>query len=281
MKNRGKEDAGDWREKADRLLRRRGRGRAYLAMVRQRAAAGEGVIVADNFAQLHGLGLGDEVDIPAPYGMVRLPIVGIIVDFFDQQGTVYMDRTVFLQYWRDDTVSDFRVFVAPGSAIDDVRRRVINLYAGQRHVFVLTNDEGREYILRIAGQWFGLMNVQIAIAVLVAILGIVNTLTVSITDRRRELGVLKAVGALRGQVRVAIWLEAASALRNHSTAVRYLPSCLYEIPRLAMAVTSPSRAARCSSCSASRVRAGVRGGVQSIEARFIIQLVCPASAPRR
>ena len=176
----------------------------------RRAAAGEGVIVADNFAQLHGLGLGDEVDIPAPYGMVRLPIVGIIVDFFDQQGTVYMDRTVFLQYWRDDTVSDFRVFVAPGSAIDDVRRRVINLYAGQRHVFILTNDEGREYILRIAGQWFGLMNVQIAIAVLVAILGIVNTLTVSITDRRRELGVLKAVGALRGQVRVAIWLEAAS-----------------------------------------------------------------------
>jgi len=176
----------------------------------RRAAAGEGVIVADNFAQLHGLGLGDEVDIPAPYGMVRLPIVGIIVDFFDQQGTVYMDRTVFLQYWRDDTVSDFRVFVAPGSAIDDVRQRVINLYAGQRHVFVLTNDEGREYILRIAGQWFGLMNVQIAIAVLVAILGIVNTLTVSITDRRRELGVLKAVGALRGQVRVAIWLEAAS-----------------------------------------------------------------------
>ena len=176
----------------------------------RRAAAGEGVIVADNFAQLHGLGLGDEVDIPAPYGMVRLPIVGIIVDFFDQQGTVYMDRTVFLQYWRDDTVSDFRVFVAPGSAIDDVRRRVINLYAGQRHVFVLTNDEGREYILRIAGQWFGLMNVQIAIAVLVAILGIVNTLTVSITDRRRELGVLKAVGALRGQIRVAIWLEAAS-----------------------------------------------------------------------
>ena len=45
---------------------------------------------------------------------------------------------------------------------------------------------------------------------LVAILGIVNTLTVSITDRRRELGVLKAVGAQRGQIRGAIWLEAAS-----------------------------------------------------------------------
>jgi putative ABC transport system permease protein len=50
--------------------------------------------------------------------------------------------------------------------------------------------------------------VQIAVAVLVAILGIVNTLTVSITDRRRELGVLQAVGGLHGQVRRTIWLEA-------------------------------------------------------------------------
>ncbi len=75
-------------------------------------------------------------------------------------------------------------------------------------MFVLTNEESRSYILKIADQWFGLMNVQIAVAVLVAMLGIVNTLTVSITDRRRELGVLRAVGALRGQIRRTIWIEA-------------------------------------------------------------------------
>jgi putative ABC transport system permease protein len=51
---------------------------------------------------------------------------------------------------------------------------------------------------------------QIVVAVLVAVLGIVNTLTVSITDRRRELGVLQAVGGLRRQVRRTIWLEAVS-----------------------------------------------------------------------
>ena len=37
-----------------------------------------------------------------------------------------------------------------------------------------------------------------------------NTLTVSITDRRRELGVLQAVGGLRGQIRRTIWIEALS-----------------------------------------------------------------------
>jgi putative ABC transport system permease protein len=41
-------------------------------------------------------------------------------------------------------------------------------------------------------------------------LGIVNTLTVSIADRRRELGVLQAVGGLRNQIRHTIWMEAAT-----------------------------------------------------------------------
>jgi cell division protein FtsX len=60
----------------------------------------------------------------------------------------------------------------------------------------------------LTDQWFGLTYVQIAVAVLVAILGIVNSLTVSITDRRRELGILQAVGALRKQIRRTIYLEA-------------------------------------------------------------------------
>ena len=77
-------------------------------------------------------------------------------------------------------------------------------------MFVLTNGELKQYILKITDQWFGLTSVQIAVAVLVAILGIVNTLTVSITDRRRELGVLQAVGGLHGQIRRTIWIEALS-----------------------------------------------------------------------
>ena len=64
--------------------------------------------------------------------------------------------------------------------------------------------------MKVTNQWLNLTSVQVAVAVLVAILGIVNTLTVSITDRRRELGVLRAVGGLHGQIRRTIWIEALS-----------------------------------------------------------------------
>jgi putative ABC transport system permease protein len=139
-----------------------------------------------------------------------LPIVGIVVDYSDQQGTILMDRKLFIKHWNDDSVNVFRVYVKKGVSVPDVRARILERFAGRRQVFVLTNNELKRYILKITDQWFSLTSVQITVAVLVAILGIVNTLTVSITDRRRELGVLRAVGGLHAQIRRTIWMEALS-----------------------------------------------------------------------
>ncbi len=173
-------------------------------------AQGKGLMVSDNLALMQHLTLGEMLEVPAPHGVIRLPIVGIVLDYSDQQGTVLMDRTVFKQYWHDDSVNIFRLYLKPGARVPDVKRRILEHFAGRRQLFVLTNDELKRYIMKITDQWFRLTSVQIAVAVLVAILGIVNTLTVSITDRRRELGVLRAVGGLRGQVRRTIWMEALS-----------------------------------------------------------------------
>ena len=169
---------------------------------------GRGVILSDNLAELQRLTLGDLFEIDAPHGVIRVPVVGVVVDYSDQQGTILMDRTLFEHYWHDDTINVFRVYLQPWAQVPDVKARVLERYAGQRQVFVLTNRELKDYILRVTDQWFSLSSVQIAVAVLVAILGIVNTLTVSITDRRRELGVLQAVGGLRAQIRRTIWMEA-------------------------------------------------------------------------
>ena len=200
--------AGDVKSLSETAKREPVAGEA-VTMYRE-AGAGRGVMVSDTLAQLKHLSLGEVLEIPAPGGVIRLPIVGILVDYSDQQGTILMDRTLFQKYWRDDSVNVFRVYLAPGASVPDVKQRILARYAGQRQVFVLTNGELKGYILRVTDQWFALASVQIAVAVLVAILGIVNTLTVSITDRRRELGVLQAVGGLRGQIRRTIWMEALS-----------------------------------------------------------------------
>lgn len=173
-----------------------------------RTQAGKAVLASENLALLRGLKLGDVVDIPSPGGVLRLPIAGIVTDYSDEQGSLLIDRSLYKRYWNDSTVNIYRIYLTPGAAEADVKRRILEKFGNQRRLFVLTNREVRRYILRLTDQWFGITYVQIAVAVLVAVLGIVNTLTVSITDRRRELGVLQAVGGLRNQIRGTIWLEA-------------------------------------------------------------------------
>jgi len=119
-----------------------------------------------------------------------------------------MQREVFVKYWRDDSVNVFRIYLKPGAKEAEVRQRILDAFGSRQRLFVLTNRDLRNYVIRLTDQWFGLTYVQIAVAVLVAVLGIVNALTVSITDRRREIGVLRAVGGTRQQVRHTVWMEA-------------------------------------------------------------------------
>ena len=88
-------------------------------------------MVSDNLAQLQHLTLGEMLEIPAPNGVIRLPIVGIVVDYSDQQGTILMDRVVFQRYWHDDSVNVFRVYLKPGARRADVRQRILERYAGR------------------------------------------------------------------------------------------------------------------------------------------------------
>jgi putative ABC transport system permease protein len=173
--------------------------------------AGQGVIVSDNFARLQRMGIGDPVDLPTPDGRLTLPIVGIITDWSDQQGSIFLDRALYERRWGDDTANVFRVYAARGTDALVVRQRILEkIGPSQPRMLVLTNKEVRDWVLKLTGQWLQLTYSQVFIAVLVAILGIVNTLTVSIIDRKRELGVLRAVGGFRRQIRQTVWMEAVA-----------------------------------------------------------------------
>jgi putative ABC transport system permease protein len=150
------------------------------------------------------------VELPAPAETLRLPVVGVIRDLSNQMGTMILGRKTYIRAFQDDSVDVFRVYLQAGAALADVRRGIVDRLGRQRHLFVLSNREIRQYIGSVMNQWFGLTYLQVIVAMIVAILGIVNTLTVSISDRRRELGVLRAVGGLRSQIRGTVWMEAAA-----------------------------------------------------------------------
>jgi putative ABC transport system permease protein len=181
-----------------------------LETMNRLSAEGTGLMVAENLANLQKLRLGEIFELPTPNAPLRLPIVGIIRDYSNQLGAIYIDRKVFVRCFQDDTIDIFRVYLNPGASGEEVRRLIVDRLGGRHRLFVLLNAEVRDYIMKAVNQWLGMTYIQVFVALIVAILGIVNTLTVSISDRRRELGVLRAVGGFRRQIRGTIWLEAGT-----------------------------------------------------------------------
>src|SRR5581483_9397298 len=171
---------------------------------------GEGVLVARNFASRYNLGVGDRLRLTAPTGEFDRPIVGVIEDYTSEKGTVFLDRELYKKYWQDAAVDILDVNLNPGADRVAVKNEVQRVIKGEQRAFIYTNDEYKRWVMNLINGFFVLNYMQMAVAVFIATLGIINTLIISVAERKRELGVIRAIGGLRGQIRKMILLEAVA-----------------------------------------------------------------------
>ena len=179
----------------------------------RRAAETGGALLSEVLATRLRVREGDKVSITTPAGPVAVPVEGVFYDYATDGGKMVMDRTWYQQQWRDDRVTVYSVYLAAGADADHVRQSIVTHVAGLDGMtlppLVIRNHELRREILDIFDRSFVLTYVLEAIAVLVAVLGIVNTLVTAVLERRREFAALRAIGASTRQVeRLVLW-EAA------------------------------------------------------------------------
>ncbi|MGA7794810.1 MAG: FtsX-like permease family protein [Candidatus Acidiferrales bacterium] len=178
--------------------------------VYDRLTRGEGVLVSRNFAHRWGVGVGDRLTLESPTGALERPILGFLDDYRSEKGTIFMDRALYKKYWADDAVDFIDVDLNPGVDQLAMKQAIERLTAGSFHAFVYTNAEFKRWISSLVDQFFTLNYMQLVVAVLIAILGIVNTLLISVSERRREIGIVRAIGGLRDQIRKLVLLEAVA-----------------------------------------------------------------------
>ena len=175
-----------------------------------RAAETGGVLVSEVLANRLGLHAGGSVTITTPRGPETVPVEGVFYDYATDGGKMVMERARYHQLWHDDRVTVFALYLASGADSEQVRQSVTRtLTSGQAQIApptIIRNKELRQEILNIFDRTFVLTYVLEAIAVLVAVLGIVNTLVTAVLERRRELATLQAIGASTRQVeRLVLW----------------------------------------------------------------------------
>jgi putative ABC transport system permease protein len=171
---------------------------------------GEGVLVSKNFSTRWKIGAGGRVHLNTLDGALDLPVLGLVEDYRSDKGTIFLDRALYKKYWNDDAVDFIEVSLKPGGNAPAVKRAIEKLTSGSEHALVYTNAEFRNWISSLVDQFFVLDDMQLVVAILVALVGIVNTLIISVSERRREFGILRAIGGLRSQVRKLVLLEAVA-----------------------------------------------------------------------
>lgn len=181
--------------------------------VLRRTVDDRGVVISEILADATRLTVGQELILATPAGPRPFRVQGIFLDYATDGGKVVMDRSVFREYWGDDRATVIPVYAAQGTDLGrlerDIRTRLQEEVNGVDGFAVLPNAELRREILAIFDRTFGLTYVLEAMAVMIAMFGIVNTLLTAALERRRELATLQALGASQAQVTGLLVWEAA------------------------------------------------------------------------
>jgi putative ABC transport system permease protein len=152
--------------------------------------------------------MGDIITIAAPRGVLMLPVVGMLEYYRSQNGTIFLDRELYKKYWDDTDVDYLFIDLEPGVDRAGFKDKVRAAIAGTERAFIYTHEEYRVWVMRLIDQFFLMMYMQMVVAILVASIGLVNTMVISVAERRRELGIFRAIGGLRRQVVKMVLLEA-------------------------------------------------------------------------
>jgi len=179
------------------------------ASLMARLGAGDTIFVATALAEKYGLKAGDTLNLETRRGVRPFTIAATVVDFYNRGMVIQLSWKDMRRYFGTSEANVFFLKLQPGYAVDAVRDRIDELYGQRRHLTVDSNLALKQRAYSLAEQGYRLFDVLGLIAVIVASFGVINTLTMSVTERTREIGALRGLGMTRGQVRRMILAEAA------------------------------------------------------------------------
>ena len=149
---------------------------------------------------------GDHVTFHARKQDVTFEVRAIVIDYTTANSSGYIDRRFLLEYWGDDSADAVNVFLDDGAQGEVVADRIRSaLGAG---IFATRNDEVQRGMGDMLTDVFSYARSVEWVTLLVALLGVTGTMIAAVLDRRREIGALRAIGATRRQVAMAIVVEA-------------------------------------------------------------------------
>jgi putative ABC transport system permease protein len=172
-------------------------------------ALGPGTVaVSTATAHERGLGVGDAVTMRFQGGTMRLRIVALLGSGTPLPGDYLVTPDTLVRGGLRPMDSLLFVTTTGRGVTDHVRAEIDTVLAGLPTVTVKDRGGYAQQQRQQISLFLDFVYALLALAVVIAVLGILNTLALSVVERTRELGLLRAVGVSRRQVRRLVRLEA-------------------------------------------------------------------------
>ena len=165
------------------------------------------VIVSEPFSYKHGKKAGDSLTLTLGGLPASFKIADVFYDYGNERGAILMDRETMLRYLPDPQPTNIAIYVQRDADPDTVKQEIFRAATGHR-VLVFSDRDLRHEAIRIFDRTFAITYALEAIAILVAVMGVAGALLALVIDQRRELGLLRFLGASAGQIRKLILAEA-------------------------------------------------------------------------
>jgi len=167
------------------------------------AAERNGVVVSESFSLKHHKRVGDSIRVSGS----SFPITGIYRDYSNDRGVVVMDRSLYIRTFHDDRINTIVIYLKKGISRDAARIALQKELGPKYHAFAITNGSIRAEVMKIFDQTFLITYALLGVAIIVAVLGIVNTLAALILERTRELALLRVIGVTKQEQQRMLVLE--------------------------------------------------------------------------
>ncbi len=165
------------------------------------------IAVHEEYAADQGLEIGDTIEMTFAQTGLQSLNVSVLYTKDELTGDFFIGNPAYEANYQD--IFDFQVYVLrdPGASPDQARAAVEAVATNFANAEVQDLEQYKQAQADQINQLLGLIYALLALAILIALIGIANTLALSILERTHELGLLRAVGMTRRQLRTAVRWE--------------------------------------------------------------------------
>ncbi len=168
------------------------------------------VLISDYLKVKYGLKVGDTIELQTPKGKAAFTVNNTAVSYSTMSGFLYLDRRWLKEYWGIDDATSLSVYLAQGEDPGRFRNEVEKALGSSYALDITDNNELRHGVLRVFDRSFALTYTIELVAIIISLIGVVNALLILVFERKREISVLRYLGASWLDIRLIMVLSAAT-----------------------------------------------------------------------